>query len=149
MLNPDYAEMLSIFTDHEVAFLMVGAYAMAGHGFPRATGDMDLWVEPTPENAARVYDALVEFGAPSDHFTKEDFGIAGTLLQIGVEPRRIDIITAIDGVVFAEAWNNREEVELDGVVFPVLSMADLITNKRATGRKQDALDAEWLEAGGR
>jgi len=148
MLNPDYEEILSIFADHEVAFLMVDAYAMAGHGFPRATGDMDLWVEPTPDNAARVYESLVKFGAPTGHFKEEDFAIDGTIVQIGVAPRRIDIITAIDGVTFEQAWANRVEANIDGVIFPVLSLNDLITNKRATGRKRDALDAEWLEAEG-
>jgi len=129
MLNPDYEEILSIFADHEVAFLMVGAYAMAGHGFPRATGDMDLWVEPTPENATRVYESLVKFGVPIGHFKEEDF--------------------AIDGVTFEQAWANRVEANIDGVIFPVLSLNDLITNKRATGRKKDALDAEWLAAAGK
>jgi len=148
MLNRDYREMLSVFADHEVAFLMVGAYAMAAHGYPRATGDLDLWVEATRENAARVYAALVAFGTPGSHFDEEALATEGTILQIGVEPRRIDVITAIDGVEFADAWEHREEVELDGVVFPVLSLDDLITNKRATGRKKDALDAEWLAGEG-
>jgi hypothetical protein len=148
MWNPDYEEILSTFNDHEVAYLVVGAYAMAGHGFPRATGDIDLWVEPTRENAARVYDALIAFGAPADQFKAADFAVEGTVFQMGVEPRRIDIITAIDGVDFDSAWANREEVKYDGVPFPVLSLENLIVNKRATGRKKDDADADWLEAEG-
>jgi hypothetical protein len=148
MWNPDYEEILGTFNAHEVAYLVVGAYAMAGHGFPRATGDIDLWVAPTPENAARVYDALIEFGAPASHFEEADFATPGTVYQMGTIPRRIDVLTAIDGVEFDTAWANRDEVELDGVVFPVLSLEDLIANKRATGRKKDEADAEWLEREG-
>jgi hypothetical protein len=148
MLNPDYEEMLSIFNAHEVAYLVVGAYAMASHGFPRATGDMDLWVESTPENAARVLDALVEFGTPASHFDEEVLATEGNIIQIGIKPRRIDILTAIDGVDFDAAWERRDEVKLGGVVLPVLSLEDLIANKRATGRLKDVADAEWLEAEG-
>lgn len=148
MWNPDYREMLSIFDDHDVAYLMVGAYAMAGHGFPRATGDIDLWVEATPENAERVVAALADFGAPRDHFDKASLTTKGTVIQIGVAPCRIDILTHIDGVEFSEARARCEVVELEGVSFPVLSRDDLIANKRATGRKKDALDVEWLEGTG-
>jgi hypothetical protein len=145
MLNPDYAEMLSAFLDHEVRFLVVGAYAMAGHGYPRATVDLDLWVEPTATNAARVYDALVEFGAPSDHFDKDTFTTQDIVLQIGVAPQRIDILTRITGVEFAAAWERHEVGVLGALKVPILSIKDLITNKRATGRDKDIRDARLLD----
>lgn len=148
MLNPDYKDILSAFLDHDVRFLVVGAYAMSGHGFVRATGDIDLWVEPTPDNAARVYDAMIAFGAPADHFDKADFTIAGRVLQLGVAPQRIDVLTGISGVCFDEAWEAREIGRLDDLEVPILSREHLITNKRATGREKDLLDARLLEGDG-
>lgn len=97
MLNPDYRDMLSAFCEERVEFLLVGAYAVAAHGFPRATGDMDLWIRPTVENARRSWRALARFGAPLDNVTEEDLRTPGIVLQIGVAPRRIDVMTAIDG----------------------------------------------------
>ena len=145
MLNPDYADMLSAFVDHDVRFLVVGAYAMAGHGYLRATVDLDLWVEATPENAQRVYDALVEFGAPADHFDEVDFTVEGMVLQVGVAPQRIDILTQISGVTFAEAWRHHAMGIVGDLEVPILSREDLITNKRATGRNKDMRDARLLE----
>jgi len=134
--------------DHDVRFLVVGAYALAGHGFIRATSDIDLWVEPTRENAARVYDALIAFGAPADHFDEADFTIPGRILQIGVAPQRIDVLTGISGVRFEAAWQAREIGRLDDLEVPILSRAHLIANKRATGREKDIRDARLLEAEG-
>jgi len=148
MLNPDYKDMLSAFLDHDVRFLVVGAYAMSSHGFVRATGDIDLWVEPTPANAARVYAALTAFGAPADHFDEADFTIAERVLQLGVAPQRIDVLTSISGVRFDEAWEAREIGRLDDMEVPILSREHLITNKRATGREKDLLDAQLLEREG-
>lgn len=145
MLNPDYRDMLSAFEDAGVEYLLVGAYALAAHGQPRATGDIDLWVHPSSENAGRVMQALQTFGAPLSEVNPEDFAKPEVVFQIGVTPRRIDILTSIEGVEFAEAWKDRMEVDIEGVVVPVLSREHLIRNKRALGRTQDKADLERLE----
>lgn len=145
MLNADYRDMLSALSAAGVEFLVVGAYALAAHGLPRATGDIDFWVRPSAENADRVLAALREFGAPMGDLTPDDLSRPGTVFQIGVAPRRIDILTAIDGVGFDAAWNNRESRTVDGLSVPVLSRADLLLNKRATNRPKDQVDAQWIE----
>lgn len=145
MLNPDFRDMLSAFAAEDVEFLVVGAYALAVHGVPRATGDLDLWVRRTAENADRVLRALHEFGAPTTELTAEDLVSPDVVFQIGVEPRRIDILTSIDGVEFDAAWANRERIEVDDLELPVLGQRDFITNKRALGRPQDLADVARLE----
>ena len=147
MLNPDYRDMLSALSAAGVEYLLVGAFALAAHGLPRATGDIDIWVRPSPENALRVLKALQEFGAPAFNLTIEDLSTLDLVFQIGVAPRRIDILTSIDGIDFDHAWPNRVSVELEGVTVPVISRADLITNKRASGRPKDRADLAWLESG--
>ena len=144
MLNPDYRDMLSAFADAEVDYLVVGAYAMAAHGHPRATGDMDLWIRPSPENAARVLRALSAFGAPLANVDQNDFETPATVFQIGVSPRRIDILTSIEGVTFDEAWPQRMNVDIDRLTVPVIGRKHLIKNKRALGRSQDMADLERL-----
>lgn len=145
MLNRDFRDMLSALSAAKVEFLLVGAYAMAVHGLPRATGDMDLWVRCSAENAQRIMTALVRFGAPLRGVTAADFQQPGAILQIGVAPCRIDILTAIDGVEFDDAWDERSEAVLNGLTLPVLSRKHLLQNKRATGRPKDAADARWIE----
>ena len=147
MLNPDFRDMLSAFVAEDVEFLVVGAYALAAHGVPRATGDLDLWVRPSSPNADRVLRALEEFGAPTTDLTSEDLVSPDVVFQIGVEPRRIDILTSIDGVEFDTAWPDREEIEVEGIELPVLGRRDFIANKRALGRPQDLADVARLEAG--
>ncbi len=144
MLNPDFKEMLSALCDHKAEFLLVGGYAMAAHGLPRATGDIDLWVNPTEANAVRVMGALADFGAPMGDLTLKDLSTPGIVFQMGLPPNRIDIITKIDAVNFDEAYKNRIEVELDGLTISVIGQQDLLTNKRATGRAKDKADADWL-----
>lgn len=144
MLNPDYRDILSAFAVERVEYLLVGAYALAAHGFVRATGDIDLWVRPDQTNADRVLRALARFGAPLSDVSKDDFVEPGVVFQIGVAPRRIDILTAIDGVAFGEAWQARDEVDIEGVSIPVISRSHLAQNKEATGRPQDEVDAAWL-----
>ena len=148
MLNPDFRDILSEFGAAGVEFLVVGAYALAAHGLPRATGDIDLWVRCSPENAIRVLRALSNFGAPLEDVTEQDFLIPGVVLQIGVTPRRIDVLTAIDAVEFEEAWLARIEVEIDGLRVPVLGREHLLRNKRVTGRAKDAVDVSRLETAG-
>ena len=106
-MNQDFVDLLRAFVDHEVRFLVVGAYALGVHGRPRATGDRDVWVDATPENAIRVMDALAWFGAPLEQVTADDFSRPGIVFQMGVPPRRIDVLTALSGLTFAEAWPTR------------------------------------------
>ena len=145
MLNSDYKDMLQVLLDHGVKFLLVGAYAMGAHGYPRATGDIDIWIEPSEENSERVYSSMVAFGAPLHDIDETTFAKPGIVFQIGVVPRRIDIITAISGVGFNDAYQQRQIVDIEGLSIPILSLVDLIRNKRATGRDKDRLDADQLE----
>ena len=145
MLNNDYRDMLECLLEENVEFLLVGAYAVAVHGHPRATKDMDIWVWANPNNAARVYRALKRFYAPMHQVQEHDFATKGVVFQIGVSPRRIDVTTVIDGVEFPDAYGDRVEVELDGLSVPVISKPYLIANKRASGRPQDLVDADNLE----
>jgi predicted nucleotidyltransferase len=144
MLNSDYKEMLQILLEEGVRFIIVGAYALAVHGYPRATGDIDIWIKPDADNAHRVMRSLKRFGTPLYSLSENDFIAQGTVFQIGVVPRRIDIITSITGVGFDDAWNDCLKVEIDGLVIPVLSKEKLITNKEATGRDKDAIDVKNL-----
>ena len=146
MLNEDYRDMLHALSDEKVKFLLVGAYALAAHGYPRATMDIDIWVMPSPENADAVLRALRRFGAPLQNLTKEDLQKDGTVFQIGVAPRRIDIITAATGLQFEETYRNSISINIEAVEVHIPSINDLIRNKRATGRTKDLADAETLEA---
>jgi hypothetical protein len=144
MLNEDYREMLSTLLEEKVDFILVGAFAMAAHGYPRATGDIDIWIRPDPGNAKRVYAALARFGAPLSSVEPGDFSRLDLIFQIGVPPRRIDIITSIDGVSYDDAAGNTLVVHIEGMNIPILSLALLIKNKESTGRDKDRLDAQFL-----
>src|SRR5512136_1183320 len=146
MLNEDYRDMLRALSDEKVRFLLVGAYALAAHGYPRATMDIDIWVMPSPQNADAVQRALSLFGAPLHNLTKEDLQKDGTVFQIGVAPRRIDIITAASGLQFEEAYARSLSVSIEGIEVRLLSIDDIIRNKRASGRTKDLADAETLES---
>ena len=146
MLNEDYKEMLQCLSAEDVKFLLVGAYAMAAHGYPRATMDIDLWVMPSPDNAAAVLRALRQFGAPLQGLSLSDLQKDDTVFQIGVAPRRIDILTGASGLHFDEAFARSSPIEIEGLQIRIPSLADLIRNKRASGRTKDLEDAEALEA---
>lgn len=145
MLNEDYKEMLQILLDNEIKFLIVGAYAMAAYGYPRATGDFDVWVESSSENSRRLFRSLSQFGAPVTRITEYTFTETGVVFQIGIAPRRIDILTSIDGVDFKQAWESRKEIEVENLPLPFISKNDLIINKESTGREKDKLDAALLK----
>jgi predicted nucleotidyltransferase len=145
MLNEDYRDMLRALSDEKARFLLVGAYALAAHGYPRATMDIDIWIQPSAENADAVLRALRRFGAPLQDLTREDLQRDDTILQIGVAPRRIDIITTASGLVFEEAFGRSIAVDIDGIEIRIPSLADIIRNKRASGRTKDLADAEALE----
>lgn len=146
MLNEDYRDMLHALSDEKVSFILVGAYALAAHGYPRATMDIDIWVMPSPRNAEAVLRALRRFGAPLHNLTREDFQKEGTIFQIGIAPRRIDIITAASGLKFEEVFQNSISIIIEGIEVHIPSIDDLIRNKRATGRTKDLADIEALES---
>ena len=146
MLNSDFRDMLSALLDERADFLLVGAYAMAVYGIPRATGDIDLWIRPSPENAARVIAALQRFGAPLFDLLENDLQMPDTVFQIGLAPRRIDLLTSIDGVDFEAAWRGRTETVIEGLAICVIGRGHLIKNKRAVGRPKDMADVAWLES---
>ena len=147
-INPDFLDLLRALLDAGARFLVVGAQAMAAHGVPRATGDMDVWVEPTKDNADAVWQALLTFGAPVEAFnlSVDDFTASGNVVQIGLPPRRIDLMTSIAGVEFEAAWGTRVVTRIDDCPVPFLAREDLLRNKRAAGRPKDLLDIELLEA---
>jgi Nucleotidyl transferase of unknown function (DUF2204) len=145
MLNPDFKDMLSCLRDEKVDFIVVGAYALAAHGFPRATGDIDIWVRSDAENAPKVVRALAKFGAPISEISEHDFTVPHRVLQIGVEPSRIDLLTSIDGVEFDEAWEEKLSITIDELEIHVLSKGHLLENKLAAGRDKDQGDIVWLK----
>jgi hypothetical protein len=146
LLNPDFRDILSAFSEEKVDYMVVGAYALAFHGLPRATGDIDLWIRCSDENATSVWRALVRFGAPLSDLTIDDLKTPGTVFQIGLAPRRVDILTSISGVEFTEAKPNCKQVEIEGLSVPVISRAHLLRNKQAAARPKDLADTAWLES---
>ncbi len=145
-VNDDFVDMLTALQRHDVAFVIVGAYALAAHGFPRATGDIDIFVEPTRDNAVKVFRALLDFGAPvaAHGVTASDFESVGTVYQIGLPPRRIDLLTSISGVEYAEAVSDALPGHVGPCEVRFIGRAALIKNKSATGRTKDVADVEQL-----
>ncbi len=145
-MNKDFQELLAALHEAGVRFLVVGAHAMAVHGVPRATGDLDVWIAPDASNAERAWSAVVAFGAPlrAMGVTRDDFGRPDQVVQIGVPPRRIDILTSISGVAFDEAWPDRVTHDVAGLPIPFLGRELLVRNKRASGRAKDLADLEAL-----
>ena len=145
-MSPDFRELLLEFNAASVEYLVVGAHALAVYGHVRATKDLDVWIRPDSENADKVIAALTSFGAPLTELLPEDLTRPDTVFQIGIEPLRIDLLTAINGVGFAEAWKDRFETRFADVPVNVISRAHLIKNKLSTNRLQDRADVEHLEA---
>ena len=143
-IRNDFKELLELFNKHKVEYLVVGGYALAFHGAPRFTGDIDLYVRPVHENAERILHALDEFGFGSLDLSEEDFATPGKVVQLGVPPVRIDIITRISGVSWEKADESKVSGEYGGTPVHFISREDLIANKRETGRKKDAADIEAL-----
>lgn len=144
-MNPDFEDILRELIDAKATFMVVGAYAVGIHGHPRATKDFDIWVEATDENAPRVLAALQAFGAPLMGLTEGDLRQAGSGLQIGVPPGRIDIITQISGVDFGAAKSRTLQAQFGSLACPVIGLDDLLDNKRASARPQDLADVSALE----
>lgn len=147
-LPDDFRDLLVALADAEARFLLVGGYAVAFHGHARATKDLDVLCDPGPQNARRVMRALAAFGAPLNvlGIDRADLEQPGTIVQIGVPPLRIDLLTTADGIEFEDAWNSRASLEIDGRVVGVIGRAELLRNKIASGRHQDLADVEALEA---
>ena len=144
-MNPGFVDLLRAFIAADVRFLVVGAYALALYGRPRATGDLDIWIDPTPENATRVMRAMAAFGAPVQDITEADLATPGVTYQIGVVPGRIDILTELTGLTFVEAWPDRLRRPFGEVDVDFIGRDAFIRNKRATGRPKDLGDIEGLE----
>ena len=143
-MNSDFLDLLRAFIAADVRFLVVGAHALAVHGRPRATGDLDVWVEPATANAGRVIAALQTFGAPTAGLTEADLAQPGIVFQIGRPPRRIDILTDLTGVTFDDAWPDHVVHAVEGLGIPFIGRRAFIKNKRATGRARDLGDVEAL-----
>ena len=143
-MNRDFVDLLRAFKDADVRFLVVGAYALAHHGRPRATGDLDVWVEAIPANAARIMRALAAFGAPMQDVDERDFTQPGAEFQIGVAPVRIDILTESTALQFADAWATRVSGAFGDLTVDFIGRDAFIANKRALGRTQDIADIEAL-----
>jgi hypothetical protein len=145
-LPRNFVDMLGALHAARAEFLLIGGYALAVHGFRRATGDIDFWIRPTPRNASRVMRALRTFGAPLHDLTEADLALPATVFQIGIPPERIDVIGSIAGVRFDEAWSRRVEAVIAGVPVAVIGRAALLANKIAVGRPKDQIDADWLRS---
>jgi len=143
-LDPDFRDFVELFVANDVRFLIVGGYAVAAHGLPRYTGDLDAWVWVSSENASRVIRSLESFGFSGLGLTEDDFSQPDRVVQLGYPPYRIDILTSIEGVEFDEAWSRRIVLDLDGILVPFIGRDDLLTNKRVAGRPQDIADVERL-----
>ena len=143
-LDKDFNEFVELFVAKGVRFLVVGGYALAAHGYPRATDVFDAWVWANSENAEKIIECLTEFGFGKLNLSADDFTTLDRVVQLGYPPYRIDIITSISGVEFDTAWANRLVIDVDGLQVPFIGRDDLLTNKRATGRPRDLLDVEYL-----
>jgi predicted nucleotidyltransferase len=143
-LDPDFLDFIRSCIDRDVRFLIVGGYAVAAHGHPRYTKDLDVWVLVDQRNAERLLLALGDFGFGSLGLTTQDFLEEDVVVQLGYEPVRIDVLTAASGVVFADCYERRVEIDIEGVLVPFISLADLRLNKAATGRHRDLADLEAL-----
>jgi hypothetical protein len=145
-LSPDFNAFIDVCSRHGVRFIIVGGYALAAHGHARTTKDLDVFVEATPDNAVVLMAALSEFGFGGIGLEASDFSEPGAVIQLGYPPVRIDLLTALDGVSFAEAFEHHIEAPVDGRLVPFIGRAQLIANKEATGRLQDLADVERLRS---
>ncbi|MFA6262301.1 MAG: hypothetical protein WC760_12590 [Bacteroidia bacterium] len=145
MFNQDFKEFVELLIRNKAEYLIVGGYAVGVHGHPRYTGDLDIWLNPTPENAEKILKCVNEFGFSSYGLTKSDFMKEGNVIQLGYPPLRIDLLSQIDGVVFSECFKNRMEVEIDSLVVNFIGYADLLKNKKESGRLRDMDDLDHLK----
>ena len=144
-VNSDFSDLLQIFNDNRVKYLVIGGYAVIQYGEPRFTKDLDLWISTDTANAEAVYKSLKEFGAPLTEMSVDDFSEEGYFYQMGVPPVRVDVLMGIPGATFEKGWSRRQIVDFDGLKVNFISKQDLVTAKRASGRPQDLIDADLLE----
>jgi hypothetical protein len=144
ILEKDFTDFIELLNLHRVDYLVVGGYALAFHGEPRTTGDLDIWIDCSSTNADKMVKVMNDFGMASLGFTSKDFAEPGIINQIGQPPLRIDILTEIDGVLFLNATKKKEYFKTDKLLIPFISKEDLIRNKTATGRKKDLADVKKL-----
>lgn len=144
-VEKDYEELLKLFNSHKVRYCVVGAYALALHAVPRYTKDIDLFVEPDPENSAKIVAALKKFGFSNVGLDARDFSKRDVIIQLGYEPLRIDIMTSIDGCSFSEVWKHKKRARYGKQTVYFIGLKELIKNKRASGRAQDSADLEQLK----
>lgn len=145
VLSPDFREFVTLLNAHDVRYLLIGGYAVAFHGHPRYTKDLDIWIETSAENATAILAALAEFGFGNVGLTVDDFANAGQTIQLGYPPNRIDILTEADGVNFAACYAAKMEIEIDGLQIKIIGLNQLRQNKQASGRYQDLADLENLQ----
>ena len=143
-MSSDFNEILSIFNANQVRYLIIGGHAVSEYAEPRYTKDLDIWVEPSEQNADLVFQSLKQFGAPLFELSPSDFAEKGSFYQMGRPPVRIDILMSIEGLVFKKAWENRNMVPLFGETVPLISLDDLMAAKKSAGRPQDLIDVENL-----
>ncbi|MFZ0132586.1 MAG: hypothetical protein WAK95_08575 [Desulfobacterales bacterium] len=143
-LPQDFKEFLRLLNSHGVEYLLIGGYAVAYHGYPRATADMDIWVAMEPENANKIVAALKEFGFDLPELSTDLFLIPEKIIRMGAPPIRIEIMTSISGVTFGDCYASRVADDLDGVSVSLISLEDLKGNKKASGRYKDLDDLEHL-----
>jgi len=144
MFNPDFREFVKLLIKNQVEYLVVGGYAVSIYGYPRYTGDLDVWINPTPKNSIKILVCLNEFGFSSLELTENDFIKEYGIIQLGYPPVRIDIMNTLDGVSFDECFQNRSIIEIDGLPVNFISFNDLIKNKKTTARPRDIDDIENL-----
>ena len=145
MFSQDFREFIELLIKNRVEYLIVGGYAVGIHGHPRYTGDLDIWLNPTPENAELILKSVNEFGFSSFNLKIEDFTKAGNVIQLGYPPLRIDLLTEIDGVTFTECFENRKEVRIESLSINFIGYQDLLKNKKESGRPRDIDDIDNLK----
>ena len=145
MLNKDFKEFVELLNSESVEYLVVGGYALAAHGHPRYTGDIDFWIATSPENVDRLLRALNAFGFGGVGLSQADFLVPEAVIQLGFPPARIDLLTAIDGVSFENCYPKRLMVQLGGTPLPIIDLESFKANKRASGRAKDLADLESLD----
>jgi len=143
-LHPDFRDFLKFLNSHGVKYLLVGGYAVGYHGYPRATGDLDIWIAIDEQNAEKTAEVLSEFGMPAEKISKNLFAEKDKIIRMGVPPVRIEIITGASGVSFDDCYPRRETVDINGIMVNFISLQDLKINKKATGRHKDLEDLENL-----
>ena len=143
-INQDFSDLFAELNAAGARYLLVGGYAIAVHAEPRFTKDLDIWIDPGGDNPARVHEALDRFGAPVQQFALADLQRPAMVIQLGVAPNRIDLVTSIDGVAFDDAWPSRTQTTYGDHIVPVIGLTHLIENKRASGRPQDLADVDLL-----